>query len=100
MWGRGANFLKTQAQEDKEQRTFLVTTLKATEHVHMNSFFEKSAEKKMTRADWQAEGPPDTPFRYAEIDVILTNKRIRNIVTWKVTQRQTSRATTFQQKPD
>ena len=100
VWGRGANFLKTQAQEDKEQRTFLVTTLKATEHVHMNSFFEKSAEKKMTRADWQAEGPPDTPFRYAEIDVILTNKRIRNIVTWKVTQRQTSRATTFQQKPD
>ena len=62
---------------------------------------KKSAEKKMTRADWQAEGPPDTPFRYAEIDVILANKRIRNIVKmWKVTQRQTSRATTFQQKPD
>ena len=80
MWGRGTHFLRTQAQEDKEQRALLVTTLKASEHVHMNLFFDKNAEKKITIADWQAEGPPYTPFRYAEIDAILANKRIRNMV--------------------
>ena len=42
VWGRGTNFLETQAQEDKEQRALLVTTLKATENVHMNSFLQKN----------------------------------------------------------
>ena len=54
VWGRGDKFLKSQAQEDKEQRTLLISALKATKHVHMNSFFEKSDEKKITRSDWQA----------------------------------------------
>ena len=80
VWGRGDKFLKTQDQADKEQRALLVTTLKTTTHVHMNSFFEKRAEKKITRSDWSAVGPPYTPQRYAELDAILANQRCRNMI--------------------
>ena len=31
---------------DKEQGGVLVATLEASDHIHMNSFFEKSDEKK------------------------------------------------------
>ena len=80
VWGRGVKFLKTLDQPFKEQRALLVTTLKATNHVHMNSFFEKCDEKKVTRSDWSAEGPPFSPQRYAELDAIIANHRCRNMV--------------------
>ena len=80
VWGRGVKFLKTQDQADKEQRALLVTTLKASTHVHMNSFFEKCAEKKITRSDWNSNGPPYIPQRYAELDAIIANQRSRNMV--------------------
>ena len=77
VWGRGVTFLKTQDQSDKEQRALLITTLKAATHVLMNSFFEKTAEKKITRSDWSATGPPYIPQRYAELDFFIANRRSR-----------------------
>ena len=65
---------------DKEQRGVLVAALKAADHIHMNSFFQKDDTKKVTRADWQATGPSYTPTRYAEIDAILANTRARNMI--------------------
>ena len=65
---------------DKEQRGVLVAALNASEHIHMNSFFEKCDEEKVTRSDWQATGPPYIPTRYAEIDAIIANKRTKTTV--------------------
>ena len=48
--------------------------------VSKNSFFEKPDEKKVTRSDWNAKGAPYTPDRYAEIDHILPNQRMKNMV--------------------
>ena len=53
---------------------------KAAEHFHMNSVFQKDDIKKVTRADWQATGPPYSLNRYAEIDAILANTRTRNMI--------------------
>ena len=44
----------------------------------MNSQFQKPETKKITRADWQAEGPTYIPTRYAEIDAALSNRRLRH----------------------
>ena len=46
----------------------------------MSSQFQKPDTKKITRSDWQAVGPPYIPTRYAEIDAVLSNKRLRNSV--------------------
>ena len=64
IWGRGKQFVQKMTPIDKEQRGVLVAALKASDHIHMNAFFEKTDEKKATRSDWQATGPhmyqPDT----------------------------------------
>ena len=46
----------------------------------MSSFFEKCDEKKTTTSDWQAEGPPYIPTRYAELDAVISNRRLRNCI--------------------
>ena len=48
VWGRGRQFIQKMTPIDKEQRGVLVAALKATDHIHMNSFFEKCDEKKGT----------------------------------------------------
>ena len=35
---------------------------------------------KATRSDWGATGPPYTPNRYAEIDLVVCNNRTKNII--------------------
>ena len=72
--------MKELPQHDKEQRDLPVAALKAIEHTHMNSQFQKSENKKVTRADWSATRPPYVPTRYAEIDAVLANKRTTNMV--------------------
>ena len=47
VWGRGETFVKKLTPLDREQRGVLIATLKASEHIHMNSFFEKSDDKKV-----------------------------------------------------
>ena len=79
-YGRGNRFIRNLPIEDKEQRNLLIACLKASEHVHMNSFFEKADHQKVTRADWNATGPPYSPDRYAEIDGILPNQRTKNMI--------------------
>ena len=78
IFGRGTQFTKNLPQHDKEQRMLLIASLRASEHIHMNSQFQKPDTKKITRADWQAEGPPYIPTRYAEIDAVLSNRRLRH----------------------
>ena len=46
----------------------------------MSSQFQKADTKKITRADWQAVGPPYIPTRYAEIDAVISNRRLRNSI--------------------
>ena len=36
--------------------------------------------KKITRADWQAEGWPYIPTRYAEIDAVIASRRCWNCI--------------------
>ena len=57
-----------------------IASLKTTEHVFGNSFFQKPDREKVTRADWNATGPPYNCLRYAEIDGIYPSKRARNMV--------------------
>ena len=47
------------------------TNPKFEEAAVADPIFEKAAEKKITRADWNAKGPPYIPQRYAELDAIL-----------------------------
>ena len=61
IFGRGEQFTKKLPQHEKEQRMLRIAALKATEHIHMSSQFQKPDEKKIIRADWQAEGPPYIP---------------------------------------
>ena len=49
-------------------------------HIHMSSHFQKPDVKEITRSDWQAEGQPYIPTRYAEIDAVIANRRSRNII--------------------
>ena len=57
-----------------------IACLRASEHVHKNSCFEKPDEKKVTRSDWNSKGAPYSLDRYAEIDHILPNQRMKNMV--------------------
>ena len=57
VWGRGIEFLKKMNPLDREQRGVLIAALKASDHIHMNSFFTKADIKKATHADWQATAP-------------------------------------------
>ena len=58
----------------------LIASLETAEHVHISSRFQKTPEKKLSRADWQAVGPPYIPSRRAEIDVVMSNRRAQNII--------------------
>ena len=78
IFGRGEKFVKNLPQHDKEQRMLLIAALRASDHIHMNSQFEKPDTKKITRTDWLNVGPPYTPNRYAELDAVLSNRRLRN----------------------
>ena len=48
-FGRGKQFTKNLPQHDKEQRMLLIAALRASEHIHMNSQFQKYDEKKITK---------------------------------------------------
>ena len=78
IFGRGAQFVKNLPQHDKEQSMLLIAALRASDHIHMNSQFQKPYTMNITRADWQAEGPPYIPTRYAELDAVISNRRLRN----------------------
>lgn len=80
VWGRGETFVKKLTPLDREQRGVLIAALKASEHIRMNSFFEKPDDKKIARSDWSAEGPPYIPTRYAELDAVIANTRTRNMI--------------------
>ena len=58
IFGRGPPFAKNLPRHVKEQRMLLIAALRASDHIHMNSQFQKPDTKKVTRADWQTEGPP------------------------------------------
>ena len=77
---RGIDFVNKMPQTDKEQRQLLIAPLEAAEHLHISPGFEKPPEKKITRADWQATGPPYTPARDVEIDIVITNRGAQNII--------------------
>ena len=42
--------------------------------------FKEKPEKKLTRADWQAVGPPYIPSRYAEVDMVMSNRKTQHII--------------------
>ena len=80
VYGRGRHFVRDLKTGEREQRNMLIASLKTTEHVYANTFFQKPDHKKVTRADWNNKGHPYTPDRYAEIDAVMPNGRARNIV--------------------
>ena len=67
-------------QVDKESRQLLKTSLETAEHLHISSRFQKDHEKKFTGADWQATGPPYVPTCYAEVDMVIANKKAQHII--------------------
>ena len=41
IWGAGKQFVMKLPQQDNEQRKLLVAAVEASDHIHMNSGFEK-----------------------------------------------------------
>ena len=80
MFSRGEECLKNMPQLDEENRQLLIAPFETSEHFRISSRFQEPPEQKITRADWQAVGPPYRLSRYAEIDLVIANRRAQNIV--------------------
>ena len=78
--GRGAEFLKNIPQLDKENKQLFIASLETSEHYHISYRFQNPPQNKLTRTDWQAVGPPYTPPRHAEMDMVMANRRAQNII--------------------
>lgn len=81
VFGRGTQFVEKMNKPEEENRALCMSMLDATAHVHMNSWFEKPACRKVTRRDDPLDDlPPYTPEKFAEIDNFIANRIMRNCV--------------------